>query len=161
MFKKIILIALWLFGWLLFQTSAQLSTIDSTSPSITQSVDQALNTSDITNPLRQGSLFGIKSPDGTHMINVINISQIWWFDEAQNETLIIIRNIINILLSFVWLIVLVLFIIEGYKIVTSGNDTDQYKKALWKVKNYAIAIAGIAISRFIVSFIFAALGSVI
>lgn len=161
MFKKIVLVGLGLVGWLVFQASAQLSTIDNTSPSITQSVDQVLNTTDITNPLRQGSLFWIRSPDGTHFINVMNISQIWGFDQAQNETLILIRNIINILLSFVWLIVLVLFIIEWYKIVTSWNDTDQYKKALWKVKNYAIAIAGIALSRFIVSFIFAALWSVI
>ncbi len=140
---------------------AQLSTIDNTSPSITQSINQVLDTNDITNPLRQWSLFAIKSPDGNYFLNVMNISQIRWFDQAQNETLDLIRNIINIILSFVAVVVLVLLIFEGYKIVTAGTDTDQYKKALWKLKNYAIAIAWIAMSRFIVSFIFAVLASII
>lgn len=161
MIKRFFLIVFWLLGWLFFQVSAQLSTIDNTSPSITQSVDQVINTVGITNPIRQGSLLGIKSPDGLNMIDVLNVSQIWGFDQAQNETLWIIRNIINIILSFVSLVVLVLLIFEWYKIVTAWEDTDQYKKALWKLKNYAIAIAGIAVSRFIVSFIFAALWSII
>ena len=161
MIKHFFLILFWLLGWLFFQVSAQLSTIDNTSPSITQSVDQVVNTVGITNPIRQWSLLGIKSPDGLNMIDVLNISQIWGFDQAQNETLSIIRNIINIILSFVSLVVLILLIIEWYKIVTAWEDTDQYKKALWKLKNYAIAIAGIAVSWFIVSFIFAAIWSII
>lgn len=142
-------------------SSAQLSTIDNTSPSVTQSLNHVVDSTNISSPLRQWSRFIIESPDGNNFIGVMNISQIWWFDQAQNETLNLIRNIINIILSFTAVVVLVLLIIEWYKIVTAWTDTDQYKKALWKLKNYAIAIAWIAVSRFIVSFIFAALGSII
>ena len=142
-------------------TFAQLSTIDHTSPSITQSIDHVVDTNNISNPLRQGTRFPIESPDGNNILDVMNISEIRWFDQAQNETLHLIRNIINIILSFTAVVVLVLLLIEWYKIVTSGTDTDQYKKAFWKLKNYAIAVAGIAVSWFIVSFIFAALGSII
>ena len=161
MLRKYIIAIIWTVIWLLSFTWAQLSTIDHTSPSITQSINHVVDTNNITNPIRQWSLLPIKSPDGNNMLNVMNISQIWWFDQAQNETLSLIRNIINIILSFIALVVLVLLIIEWYKIVTAGTNLDQYKKATWKLKNYAIAIAGIALSRFIVSFIFAALSSII
>jgi hypothetical protein len=38
--------------------------------------------------------------------------------------------------------------------VVAGTDEEAYKEALKKVKNAAIAITGIALSWFIVSFIF-------
>lgn len=140
---------------------AQLSTIDNTSPSITQDLSKALNSADLDNPIRQWSRFAIESPDGSSLINVINGTTIMGFDQAQNQTLQLIQNIINVLLSFTALIVLIYLIYEGYMIVTAGTDEWQYKKALSKVKNAAIAIAGIAVSRFIVSFIFAALNAII
>jgi hypothetical protein len=46
-------------------------------------------------------------------------------------------------------------------IVTAGTNEDQYKEALKKLKNAAIAIAGIAISWFIVTFIFAAINTIL
>ena len=142
-------------------TLAQLSTIDNTSPSITQDISKVINSSNLDNPIRQGSRLGIESPDGESMINVINVSEILWFEQAQNQTLWLLQNIINVLLSFTALIVLVYLIYEWYMIVTAGTDEGQYKKALAKLKNAAIAIAGIAVSWFIVSFIFAALNTII
>ncbi|MBP7884649.1 hypothetical protein KAZ93_00405 [Patescibacteria group bacterium] len=38
-------------------------------------------------------------------------------------------------------------------VVTSSNDDEQYKKALTKLKTASIAIAGMAISWLLVSFI--------
>ena len=142
-------------------TLAQLSTIDNTSPSITQDLSKALNSSDLDNPIRQWSRFAIESPDWSSLINVINASEIMWFDQAQNQTLQLIHNIINVLLSFTALIVLIYLIYEWYLIVTAGTNEDQYKEALGKLKNAAIAIAWIAVSWFIVSFIFAALNTII
>lgn len=142
-------------------TFAQLSTIDNTSHSITQDLSKALNSSNLDNPLRQWSRFAIESPDGSSLINVISASEIMGFEQAQNQTLQLIQNIINVLLSFTALIVLIYLIYEWYMIVTAGTNEDQYKEALTKLKNAAIAIAGIAVSRFIVSFIFAALNAII
>lgn len=140
---------------------AQLSTIHNTSPSVTQSLDKAINSSQITNPIRQGAHFVVESPDGNHHLNVMNTWEIDEFTQAQTQTLDLVRNIINILLSFTALVVLVLLIIEGYKIVTSGTDSEQFETALKKLKNYAIAIAWIALSRFLISFIFYVLKSCI
>ena len=142
-------------------TLAQLSTIDNTSPSITQDITKVIDSSNLDNPIRQGSRLGIESPDGASMINVINVSEILGFEQAQNQTLWLLQNIINVLLSFTALVVLVYLIYEWYMIVTAGTDEGQYKKALAKLKNAAIAIAGIAVSWFIVSFIFAALNTII
>jgi hypothetical protein len=66
---------------------AQLSTIDNTSPSITQDISKVINSSNLDNPIRQGSRLGIESPDGESMINVINVSEILGFQQAQNQTL--------------------------------------------------------------------------
>ena len=149
---------IWFFGS--NNTFGQLSTIDNTSPSITQNVSQVFDTSSINNPLRQGSRFAIESPDQTSLINIIN-DNINWFDQAQNDTLWLIKNIINILLGFLSLIILIYLIYEGYLIVTAGTNEDQYKSAVGKLKNAAIAIAGIATSRFIVSFIFFVVNSIL
>ncbi len=141
---------------------AQLSTIDHTSPSITQDLTKAVDTSSIADPLRQWSRFIVVSPNGKHLIDIIDPSQIWWFQQAENATLYLIRTIINVILSFVSLVMLILVIYEWYKVVIYANsDDDQYKKALGKLKNYAIAIAGIALSRFLISFIFSVVGTVI
>ena len=142
-------------------TLAQLSTIDNTSPSITQDITKVIDSSNLDNPIRQWSRLIVESPDGESMINVINVSEILGFEQAQNQTLWLLQNIINVLLSFTALVVLVYLIYEWYMIVTAGTDEWQYKKALAKLKNAAIAIAGIAVSWFIVSFIFAALNTII
>ena len=148
-------------GILLWSGSAfaQLSIFDQTSPSLTQQLNQVLDTSDITgNPLRHWARFFINSPDGNWAINVMQVGEILSFGEAENATLQLIKTIINTLLWFVGLVVLVLLIYQGYRVVVAGADTERYKVALSKLKNYAIAISGIALSRFLVQFIFYVLG---
>lgn len=140
---------------------AQLGVIDNTSPSITQDIRHVVDSSQIENPLRDGAYFWITSPDGQNEVSVINIGKIISFTQAQDQTLRLIQNIINYILSFTALVVFVYLIIEWYKVVVSGSDEEAYKEAVTKVKNSAIAIAGIALSRFVVSFIFAALNFVI
>lgn len=150
---------LWLFGSSIILLSgsifAQLSIFDQTSPSLTQQLDQVLNTSEITgNPIRHWSRFFIASPDGNRRINVMSIGEILSFWEAEDATLQLIKTIINTLLAFIGLVVLVLLIYQGYRVVVAWTDTERYKVALGKLKNYAIAIAGVALSRFLVQFIF-------
>jgi len=156
------LIFLWSIVFFSTQESlAQLSSIDNTSPSITQDISKVIYSSNLDHPLRQGSRLGIKSPDWSSMIDVINVSEILWFEQAQNQTLWLLQNIINVVLSFTTMLVLFYLIYEWYMIVTAGTDEWQYKKALARLKNAAIAIAGIAVSWFIVNFIFAALNTII
>lgn len=140
---------------------AQLGVIDNSSPSITQDLTKVVDTSNIDNPLRDGTYWGIQSPDGQSALNVINIGKILSFSQAQNQTLRLIQNIINYALSFLALITLVYLIFEWYKVVVASTDEGAYKAAVSRVKNAAIAIAGIACSWFIVSFIFYALNFVI
>lgn len=154
-----ICIGLWIYyPW---QISAQLSTIDNTSPSITQDINHVISSSHIDNPLRQGSLFGAQSPDWQDELNILNVGDILWFDQAQNNVLMLIRSILNVLLSFVSLIVLIYLLFEWYKMVVAGTNEEQYKEALWKLKNAAIALAGIALSWLIVTFIFTVLWMII
>jgi hypothetical protein len=77
---------------------AQLGVIDNSSPSITQDITKAVDTRNIQNPLRDGSYLAVKSPDGENEIGVIDIGKILTFGQAQNETLRLIRNIINYVL---------------------------------------------------------------
>ena len=164
--RYLFIICCWILVWsmisLLWSYSfAQLSTIDNTSPSITQDITRVIDTSDLDNPIRKWSRLIVESPDGADSIDIISISKILNFSDAQSQVLWLVQNIVNILLSFISLIVFVYLIYEWYMIVTAGTDEWQYKKALAKLKNAAIAIAGIAISWFVVSFIFAALDTIV
>lgn len=131
-----------------------LSYFDTTSPSVTNNIHDVVQTDDITHPFRDGTYLPIQSPDGNHSISVINVGQIFSFQEAENQTLRLIKNIINYVLSFASLVVFLFLLYEWYMIITAANDDEQYKKALDKVKTAAIALAGMAISRLVVSFIF-------
>gem|GEM_PF-3193649 len=93
-------------------THAQLSVIDDSSPSLTHDITHVVDTENITNPLRNGSRFGIESPDGESHIGVIDIGEILTFGQAKNQTLRLIHNIINYILSFVALVVFVYLIYE-------------------------------------------------
>ncbi len=126
---------------------------DDSSHSVTHSISDVVQTSDITQPFRDGAYLPVQSPDGMHSIDVINLGRIVSFDEAQNQTLRLIKNIINYILSFAIFVVFVFMIYEWYMVVTSSNDDEQYKKALTKLKTASIAIAGMAISWLLVSFI--------
>lgn len=140
---------------------AQLSIIDDTSPSITRDLTKIVDVSKIENPLRDGSYLVIKSPDGQNELDVINIGKILNFGQAQDQTLRLVQNIINYALWFTALITLAYLLFEWYKVVVAGTDEEAYKTAIGKLKNAAIAIAGIALSWFIVSFIFYALNFII
>jgi predicted permease len=72
----------------------------------------------------------------------------------------LVKSGINYALWFVSLIAFAMLIWWGYKMVASWWDEWAYKEGIKILKNAAIGIAFIAISWFLVTFIFAAIGFV-
>lgn len=73
----------------------------------------------------------------------------------------IFKNFINYALGFLALIAFAMLIWGGYKMVASGGDEEAYKEGIKVLKNAAIGIAFIAVSWFLVTFIFFAIGAVV
>ncbi len=85
-----------------------------------------------------------------------------WAGTDQGETIIdIIKRFINYALGFLALIALCMLLWGGYKMVASGGDEGAYKEGIKILKNAAIGIAFIAVSWFLVTFIFTAIGFVV
>ena len=77
----------------------------------------------------------------------------------QGDTIIdIIKRFINYALGLLALIALVMLLWGGYKMVASGGKEDAYKDWLKILKNAAIGLAFIAVSWFLVTFIFYVIG---
>jgi Type IV secretion system pilin len=80
----------------------------------------------------------------------------------QGEGIIdIVKRFINYALGFLALIALCMLLWGGYKMVASGGDEGAYKEGIKILKNAAIGIAFIAVSWFLVTFIFTAIGFVV
>ncbi len=141
-------------GFFLFHKITVNAQYDTLERSVNQNLNQAIDTTKIQNPIRDGAEIGIKSPDGENGIQLINVGKLLSFQQSKNQTIILVSRMINYLLGFVSLIVFVYFIFEWYKVVVSSGDESAYKAAFTKMKNAAIAIAGISLSRMIVTFIF-------
>lgn len=78
---------------------------------------------------------------------------------TQGDSIIdIVKQFINYALGLLGLIALIMLLWGGYKMVTSGGQEDAYKEGLKILKNAAIGIAFIAVSWFLVQFIFRVLG---
>ncbi len=132
-----------------------------TSTILNTDVNDAINTDNgdwttIWDPIREWAYQIVHSSDEEH--------QIWWIINNDQEitehsvalgaTLDIIKNIINYALWLLSLVALIYLILHGFMIVTAGWDDEKYKKWLAWIKYAIIAIWGIWLSRFIISFIF-------
>lgn len=73
--------------------------------------------------------------------------------EALNDTLRIVQNIVNYALGLVWLVALIYILFHWFIILTAGDDDSKQKKWIKWIKNGFIAMAWIALSRIIVSFL--------
>lgn len=122
---------------------------------------KALNTQDINDPLRDGIYGAITTKDGNKKVSgILDAGKIQNTDNAQQQTLALVRNVINYALGLISLIALAYMIYHGYLIVTAGWDNKQYDKGLSWIKTAGMAIWGIGLSWFIVSFIFYVLNQV-
>jgi hypothetical protein len=139
-------------------TTAQLSTPDINTSILNPDPNKVINTSNITDPIRDGSFRIINEGDNQNLVNNVLNNQvnqeITDYDTAKNRTLDIIRRIINYILGLVALTALIYLIYHGLLILTAAGDEDQYNKGLKGIKYAAIALAGIGVSRFVVSMIF-------
>jgi hypothetical protein len=133
-----------------------------TSTILSTDVNEVLNTDNwnatISDPLREWAYQMVNADDNN------TGHQIWWIinndvaitehDVALETTLDIIKNIINYALWLLSLVALIYLIIHGFMIVTAAWDDTRYKQWLAWIKTAIIAIGGIWLSRFIISFIF-------
>ena len=81
-------------------------------------------------------------------------NQITDHNTAKNQTLQIVKNILNYVLGLLGLIALIYLIYNGFLILTAGGDDAQYKKGIQSLQYALIALAGIGASWLIVSLIF-------
>lgn len=147
--KKLLLPLAGLFILGCSQVSA-ISFFDNTSTVYTRNEQNAVVTDDIcaTNPLRCGMNNPGESVQGLYYNGPISTVY-----QAQNQTLGYVHNLINRALSLLGLIALGYLVYYGYMIVASAGDDGALKKAWAGLRTTAIAIAGIALSWFLVSFI--------
>lgn len=135
--------------------NAQLNFIDTESPNVTTDPSEVVNTDMIDgDPLRQGTRFPVESPDEQNQIGIIDQGEIQTYNQGQLQTLQLIKNIINYFLGLLWFVALLIFIYTWFKIVTAGDDDSKFQEGMKDIRRVWIAIFGIALSWFIVTFIF-------
>ncbi len=135
---------------------AQMIVPDSENYILNENDQQVLNTENINDPLRDGA-YNIINPQGwsgTLSGMAGTDTKISSHQNAQTQTMNVIKNIINYALWMVGLVALVYLIYHWFLILTAAGDETQYKKWLKGIKFAAIAMVGIWASRLIVSGIF-------
>lgn len=145
--KKILLSLIsFLFIWNTF-ASIDGYTVDEIT-SIKWSDSDVVNTSLVwTDPLREWA-----SNPWTKLRNTINIP-IYNTSQAKNETLNLIKGIMNYALWLLWLVALVYLIVHWFIMITAAWNDEKYKKWFQWIKYWTIALIGIWISWFVVSLI--------
>ncbi|HKL43923.1 MAG TPA: hypothetical protein VJ892_01445 [Candidatus Absconditabacterales bacterium] len=132
--------------------------LGNTSTILNTDMNDAINTDNgggtIGDPIREGAYQIINSNDGDYEVGGIINDEITDHDTALNNTLGIIIRIINYALGMLSLVALIYLLLHGFMMVTAAGDDAKYKKGLKGIKYAAIALAGIGLSRFIISFIF-------
>ena len=65
-----------------------------------------------------------------------------------------VSDIINYILAIAAFVALIYLLYHGFLVITAAGNEDKYKKWLWWLKYWTIALVGIWVSRFIISLIF-------
>ena len=132
-----------------------------TNTILNTNVNEAINTDNwdwmtIWDPIREWAYQVVHSSDGDYEIwGIINNNQeIVEHSVALETTLDIIKNIINYALWLLSLVALIYLILHWFMMVMAWWDDAKYKKWLAWIKHAIIAIWGIWLSRFVISFIF-------
>lgn len=126
---------------------------------LNEDAQQVLDTQGINDPIRDGAYKLIDTDAATsgtgELGGIVGVNdQISDHQTAKNNTLQVVKNIVNYALALLSLVALVYLIFNGFLILTAAGDDTQYKNGLKSIKNAIIAIAGIGASWLIVSFIF-------
>lgn len=161
--KKILFITTLSF---LFVSTRALEIPETENYILNEDSQQVLDTQGVNDPIRDGA-FRIVDSNGAgagsgELQGILGPNnQISDHSTAQNQTLQLVKNIINYVLGFLALVALVYLIYNGFLILTAGGDDAQYKKGMGSLKYAMIAIAGVGASRLIVSLIFRLLNLII
>ena len=160
--KKIVIISLFILANLVSLIFA-LWDIWSNESILNQDPDRALDVTTIDDPLRDGSYIIVDSDGDVSDDNEIKwLVDVWGkidsFKDGQNtaeyHVMKIIKTTLNRALGMLGLVALVYLLYHGFLMVTASGDDAQFKKGLKWLKYAAIALAWIAVSWFVISFIF-------
>ena len=114
----------------------------------TQEQDKVIDTENLDDPLHAWTKSAIQEVDWIANADVSS-------SENKKESMIdYISKWINYFLAFLWMIVIILIIKDGFIIITSAWDENKKKEAFTNLKNYAIAIVMIWVAFLIVNLIF-------
>jgi len=135
---------------------AQMIVPDSENYILNENDQQVLNTESINDPLRDGAYNIVNPVSWTGALSgVVGVNdKITSHQKAKNQTMDVIRSIINYALYFAAFIALVYLIYHGFLVLTAAGDDTQYKKGLSGIKYATIAIIWIGLSWLMVSAIF-------
>ncbi len=156
--RKILIFSILFFGCGI--CFAQLQIPDTENYILNQDSQQVLNTQGINDPIRDGAYKVVNSDvnntSGTgELLGIVGTNApISDHLTAQNQTINMIKSIVNYVLSFLALVALIYLIYHGFLILTAAGDDAQYKKGIQSLKYAVIALAGIGASWLIVSMIF-------
>jgi len=161
--KKFILIAMLLS---VFSFTRAIQIPETENYILNENSQQVLNTQGVNDPIRDGA-FRIVDSNGAGAWSGELIGILWPNSEitnhtsAQNQTLQLVKNIINYVLGFLALVALVYLIYNGVLILTAGWDDAQYKKGIKSLQYALIAIVWVGASWLMVSLIFRLLNLII
>jgi hypothetical protein len=130
---------------------------------LNENPNQVLDTNGINDPIRDWAYKIVNAEDGKNKLEwIVSVdNQIWAHEMAKNKTLNLVKNIINYFLWLLALITLIYLIYHWVLILTAAWDDAQYKTWIKSVKYAVIALWGIWLSRFIISFVFRLLNLVV
>lgn len=141
---------LWLWGWYALNNPSQPSQIytnDAADVFIDDFVEEQGS------PIRQG-IDGLVGNIG----GIFYPQEIEDFDTAKDSIIGVVHTFINYALWLLSLVALIYLIVHGFIIMTAMGDDTKVKKWLSGIKTAGIAIAGIALSRLLVTLIFYVIG---
>lgn len=148
-----VIMAIWLVWWVSYA-------LDTNEPAqiYTHEVEDVFDDAfieDNKNPIRQG-IDGLLYDgwDDQRIGGIWRPQEINDFDTAKNNTIDVVQMFINYALWLVSLIALIYLIVHGFMIMTAMGDDTKVKKWFTGIRTAGIAIAGIALSRLVVTLIF-------
>jgi len=119
-----------------------------------QDLGKVINVEDIDNPIRDWTYMIINDGESNEIEGIVNEWKIQTHNEAKDNVLNIIKNIVNYALGMLGLVALIYLIYNGFLMVTAAGKDDQFKKWIKWLRTAAIALWGIGVSYFVISFIF-------
>ena len=148
-------------------TSFALGTISNSQSKFTTQSSDVIATDDIQgNPLRDGTYDAVapggsdgtqtnwqpQADDGNFFKEIVAPMRIKTYSEIQSQGLRFVKSLVNYALGLVSFVALCYLIYHGFLMVTAAGDDKQYNKGMDGVKFAAIALVGLGVSRYLVSF---------